>query len=188
MELVIFHGRTNRVLKVNEPGEIHGEVTQPDKDGRWTFLDDDKRLVIGDVLNYWIYVQHRGIGYRLESQKFTVQAFDTEVQPNLVLLEKPLPPPLICELSLTTKANGESVCKGSVIFEDNFDTVDFAKWEPVTRFSSDYEDAEFNSYQNRSGNYYARNGMLVIAPTLQSKVAGFDESQIRIGKLDFGTR
>lgn len=188
IELFVFHGRTNRALKVNEPGEIHGEVTTADKDGRWTFLNDEKRLIIGDVINYWIYVQHNGLGYRLDNQQFTVRAFNEEVQQAVVILDKPLPPPIICELSETTKANGVTVCKGSVIFEDHFETVDYAKWEPVTIFSSEYEDAEFNTYQNRTDNYYVKNGMLVIAPTLQQDVPGFNASQIRSGKLDFGAR
>lgn len=184
----MFHGRLNRALKANEPGEITGEVTNPDKDGRWTYLNDDRQLVIGDVINYWIYVQHRGVGYRLDQQQFTVRDFYVDVQPELVINATPLPPPLKCDLSETTRASGEPVCKGAVLFEDSFDSVDYAKWEPVTRFSSDYEDAEFNSYQNRTENYYVRNGMLVIAPSLQTSVPGFNDNQLRTGKLDFGLR
>lgn len=173
---------------MNEPGEIHGEISEADKDGRWTYLNEDKQLMIGDVIYYWIYVQHNGVGYRLESQQFEVRDYNKEVRPNLVIIDKPLPPPMQCERSETTVAGRETVCKGSVIFEDTFASVDYAKWEPVTRFSSDYEDAEFNSYQNRSENYYVRNGMLVIAPTLQTTVSGFDDHQIKTGRLDFGSR
>lgn len=187
VELFVFHGRNNRVLKVNEPGELHGEVSEADASGRWTYINTDKQLVIGDVIHYWLYVQHNGIGYRLDSQQFQVRAFDTEVQPVIVVRDQPLPPPLQCDLS-ETRVNGELVCRGSVVFEDHFNSVDFSKWEPVVSFSSDYEDAEFNSYQNRTDNYYVRNGMLVIAPTLQTSVPGFDEHQIRSGKLDFGAR
>lgn len=186
IELVVFHGRCNRALKVNEPGEIFGEVTAPNAaDGRWTYSNTDKQLVIGDVLHYWIYVQHRGVGYRLEGQQFTVREFDKNFQTLIVTRDEPLPPPLKCDLS-ETRVNGEFVCRGSVVFEDNFDSVDYKKWEPVVRFSSDYQDAEFNSYQNRTENYYVQLGMLVIAPTLQSAVPGFNDQQIRTGKLDFG--
>lgn len=188
MELFIFHGRLNRALKPNEPGEIHGEVSAASVDGRWTFVNDDKQLVIGDVINYWIYVQRNGIGYRLDNQQFTVRDFFKDTQTDLVVIDTPLPKPLVCELSETTLARGQTVCKGAVIFEDHFDSVDFAKWEPITRFSSDYEDAEFNSYQNRSDNYYVRNGVLSIVPTLQTTVEGFDDHRIRAGSLDFGSR
>lgn len=129
-----------------------------------------------------------GIGYRLDNQQFQVRAFNKEVQPDLVIVDTPLPPPLKCEMSETTRANGQSVCRGSVIFEDDFSSVDFGKWEPVTRFPSDYEDAEFNSYQNRSENYYIRNGALVIKPTLQTTVPGFTDLLIRTGTLDLGTK
>ena len=189
IELLIFHGRTNRILKENEPGEIHGEVTSADKDGRWTFLNQDKQLIIGDVINYWIYVQHNGLGYRLEQQLFKVKEYYKETQPDLVYQDKPLPPPPKCELSETTRGpSGDSVCKGAVIFEDHFDSIDFNKWEPLTQFSSDFEDAEFNTYQNRSENYYVRNGQLVIVPTLQARVSGFDDVRMRSGSLDFGKR
>lgn len=185
MELFTFHGRVNRAMKLNEPGELHGDVTSAGPDGRWTYLAVNRQLVIGDVIHYWIYVQHNGLGYRLENQEFTVREFNKAFQTNIIYKEETIPPPPKCELS-ETRVNGEFVCRGSVVFEDNFETVDFSKWEPITKFSSDSEDAEFNSYQNRSENYYVRNSMLVIAPTLQTTVAGFDERRIKVGTLDFG--
>lgn len=148
-------------------------------------MNTNRQFVVGDVIHYWIYVQHSGLGYRLENQQFTVSEFNKAVQTDIVYKEESLPPPPKCDLS-ETRVNGEFVCRGSIVFEDSFDSVDFSSWEPITKFSSDAENAEFNSYQNRSENFYVLNSNLVIAPTLQTAVPGFDERRMKVGTLDFG--
>ncbi|KAL5291468.1 GNBPA1 family protein [Megaselia abdita] len=59
-------------------------------------------------------------------------------------------------------------CKEELIFEENFDSLDFTKWQGVIELASDEYDAEFVSFQNNSNNVFIYEGILNIVPTLLS--------------------
>lgn len=183
-----FNAKVNKDVGLNEPGDVSGETRNAGPDGRWTISVRNLALKVGDKIHYWIFVQHENLGYRLENQHYEIKEFNKEEQVVIPVVTQPTPILPKCELS-NTKVNGEiTKCRGEVIFEDNFNLLDYTKWESVTRFSSDVQDAEFCSYQNRSENVFVQGGNLFIVPSLQSTIPGFTETLIRTGKIDFGTK
>lgn len=66
---VAFHGKINNEFDGNEMGDFHSESLQPEN-GEWVLRNDRHIFRSGDVLYYWIYVQHKRLGYRLDNAKF----------------------------------------------------------------------------------------------------------------------
>lgn len=124
----------------------------------WSYDNDDADFEIGDILNYWMYVQHDQLGYRLEDKKIEVkEMFSRYSGPSITpSTKRPItrPPvssdkataasatslqtPTNCELSVTT-VKGVKVCKGKLIFEENFNTFDTKKWKKEVRIGLDSE-------------------------------------------------
>jgi len=74
----------------------------------------------------------------------------------------------------------KSPCNG-LIFEDNFDTFDFTKWEhEITAGGGG--NWEFEYYHNNRTNSYVRDGVLYIKPTLTSD--NYGEDFLTTGRLD----
>ncbi|GLV35276.1 Gram-negative bacteria binding protein 3 [Carabus blaptoides fortunei] len=67
-----FHANINKEIKEKELGDIFIRVTHP-QDGNWMFIDRDQELKQGDVLHYWIYVHHEGLGYTKHDLSFKVE-------------------------------------------------------------------------------------------------------------------
>jgi len=67
-------------------------------------------------------------------------------------------------LSITT-VNSRNVKAGELIFEDNFDTLDFDKWEHE-RTMSGGGNWEFQIYDNTRTNSYTKDGNLYLFPSL----------------------
>lgn len=61
-----FHGNVNREFRGTENGEFHGEARQA-QNGEWVFKNDRYQFQPGDILYYWIYVQHNRLGYRIDN-------------------------------------------------------------------------------------------------------------------------
>ncbi len=55
------------------------------KDGLWTYHNAQRRLKVGDVINYWLYVQRFGRGYEQLGQTFVVES-ECAFAPRLVSL------------------------------------------------------------------------------------------------------
>lgn len=53
------------------PGEYSGEVTRS-FNGRWIFENKNAQLRPGDVLHYWMFVQHDRLGYRRDDEQVTI--------------------------------------------------------------------------------------------------------------------
>lgn len=93
---------------------------------------------------------------------------------------------LKCEPSLTTVSGtnsaqipGTPLCSGDLIFEDNFDVLDFDTWQhEITMGSGNWE---FQWYTNNRSNSYTEQGVLYIRPTLTSK--DFGETFLTTGTL-----
>ncbi|XP_055693362.1 beta-1,3-glucan-binding protein-like [Lutzomyia longipalpis] len=182
--LFAFHGKINEQMEQNELGTLYDDILSA-RDGRWIYENNTVALKKGDKIYYWIYVQHERLAYRLEDQVFEVTEYN---KPTVITIPTPEVTDTApqCELSRTTINGGQHICKNTLLFEDNFDALKLDVWNREVKFPKDTEDAEFCSYQDRPENSYVRDGVLYIVPTLQTNVPGFNESAIRIGKIDFG--
>lgn len=90
----------------------------------------------------------------------------------------------IADLSLTTSVqNGvrKSHESGELIFEDNFDTLDFDKWEHEITMSGG-GNWEFQVYWNNRSNSYCTDSTLFLKPKLTSD--RFGDEMVRNGHLD----
>lgn len=67
--LFAFHGSINRDIRPGENGNFHGE-TRIKTNGYWVYENREYQFRAGDVLNFWLYVQHENLGYRLEDQRY----------------------------------------------------------------------------------------------------------------------
>lgn len=67
--LYAFHGSINKEIRANEIGDFHGE-TRIKSQGVWSYETTRYQLQRGDVLHFWIYVQHENFGYKLENQRY----------------------------------------------------------------------------------------------------------------------
>lgn len=74
------------------------------------------------------------------------------------------------ELSVTT-VNGRTARAGELIFEDNFDILDFGKWQHELTLSGG-GNWEFQGYLNNRSNSYTRDGILYIKPTYTEELLG----------------
>lgn len=72
IKLFGFHGKINDNTGPKDTGTINGDVLQA-KNGRWVFEDLNVRLVPGDKINYWVFVQQDIYGYRKDKQSYTVE-------------------------------------------------------------------------------------------------------------------
>ncbi|XP_049874241.1 beta-1,3-glucan-binding protein 1-like [Pectinophora gossypiella] len=193
--LFAFHGKLNEEMEGLEAGYWSRDITKA-KDGRWTFRDRDAKLNIGDKVYFWTYVIRNGLGYRQDNGEWTVTGYVDEagnpVDPGNpsgpVTPGTPLggttynPPPVSpspgvspvdgypCEISETKVSVPGFVCKGQLLFEDNFNSgIDKGKlWTPEIKFPGE-PDYPFNVYLN-DRHLRVRDGKLTIKPvTLESK-------------------
>lgn len=72
LRLFAFHGNLNSNLESLAGGTFSMDVLQPEN-GLWIFKDASAKLKIGDVINYWLFVEKDGLGYRQDLQKFVVK-------------------------------------------------------------------------------------------------------------------
>lgn len=76
-------------------------------------------------------------------------------------------------IASSTKVTGKTVCKGHIIFEDNFDQLDTSKWQKQIRFNRE-PDYEFVIYNETPETYSINNGILKITPTKTEDFYGSD--------------
>ncbi|CAB3247822.1 unnamed protein product [Arctia plantaginis] len=197
--LFAFHGNLNEEIENLQAGRWSRDIIKPKK-GRWTFTDRDVQLKIGDKIYFWTYVIKYGLGYRQDNGEWMVTGYVDEagnpVNPTSVTpinttpgtMEnhqsvKPTPAPTSaptspnkptfqypCELSISQVNVPGFVCKGQLLFEDNFNSeIDKGKvWTPEIKFPGE-PDYPFNVYLHER-NLRVRDGMLFINPmTLESK-------------------
>ncbi|KAL0822272.1 hypothetical protein ABMA28_004387 [Loxostege sticticalis] len=197
-QLFAFHGKLNEEMEGLEAGTWSRDITQV-KNGRWTFRDRNAELKIGDKIYFWTYILKDGLGYRQDNGEWTVTGFVDEQgnpvdpstgtaipapeplsafpgsqsqnprpdrSPNPEVLRGNLP----CELSVSKVSVPGFICKGQLLFEDNFNG-DLKKgkiWTEEIMFPGE-PDYPFNVYLNER-NLRVRDGKLIIKPiTLESK-------------------
>ncbi|XP_026462524.1 beta-1,3-glucan-binding protein-like [Ctenocephalides felis] len=132
----------------------------------WTVFDYRNQLKAGDIINYE-YTGHKWteIGFKSGWKEWyiTEDAFAH------------------CLPSLTTLSKQQRICKGKLIFEDNFTMpeLDLTKWQHDCYIPSQAMDNEFVSYQGLPKNIYIEKDILVVKPTLIE-----DKNYIENGVLD----
>lgn len=76
IKLFAFHGKLNEEFNGREAGTWARDITKA-KDGRWTFVDTQTKLKVGDVLYYWLTVHYfdgeKELGFYRDDQEFVVQ-------------------------------------------------------------------------------------------------------------------
>lgn len=189
--LFAFHGKLNEEMEGLEAGHWSRDITKS-KGGRWTFNDKQAKLKIGDKIYFWTYVIKEGLGYRQDNGEWTVTGYVDEAgnpvaptsQPDAVVTEPPAAitpataivtnPPTSqntypCEISVSIVSVPGFVCKGQLLFEDNFNKgIDKGNiWTTENMFPGE-PDYPFNVYLY--DNVHVRDGKLIITPTtLESK-------------------
>ncbi|XP_055371888.1 beta-1,3-glucan-binding protein-like [Condylostylus longicornis] len=64
-----FHGAINRKLNGIEPGDFEEDILRANN-GHWIYENKNQILEPGDILYYWVHVQHNNLGYRLLDRSF----------------------------------------------------------------------------------------------------------------------
>lgn len=72
LTLFAFHGNLNSKIEALDGGTISKDVLHPEN-GVWMFVDTSTKLKVGDVINYWLFVEKDGLGYRQDLQKFVIK-------------------------------------------------------------------------------------------------------------------
>ncbi|XP_068618153.1 beta-1,3-glucan-binding protein-like [Battus philenor] len=183
--LFAFHGNLNEEMEGLEAGHWSRDITKP-KNGFWIFRDKNAKLKLGDKIYFWTYVIKDGLGYRQDNGEWTVTEFvhddGTPVtgEPTPGPTVSPtgssayVPPPVttsthtpICQASQTAVLGRSSVCKGVLIFNEEFDksnVKDLINWSAEIKFPQE-PDYPFNLYL-ADGTLHLENGVLAISPIL----------------------
>ncbi|XP_034239467.1 beta-1,3-glucan-binding protein 1-like isoform X3 [Thrips palmi] len=178
LEIFAFHGNVNKPLHNLEAGEMSVDVTAK-KAGRWEYFNENRRLKAGDVINYWVWIQVDRKGY----QRLGLSHRITELVPLGVDSQSNEPPPAArpgrptgpthtCELS-ATHVNGRPACKGEVVFEENWNSLDRRKWSHEVKISGS-PDFEFCIYAQHPENTFVKNGWLHLKASLTNDKYGDD--------------
>lgn len=64
-----FHGKINKEIHPEEVGDFSGQARSK-SNGWWSYENTQYQLQRGDVLHFWVYVQHGNFGYRLDNQRY----------------------------------------------------------------------------------------------------------------------
>ncbi|GBP49630.1 Beta-1,3-glucan-binding protein [Eumeta japonica] len=198
--LFAFHGNLNEEMNGLEAGHWARDITKA-KGGRWTFRDKNAKLKLGDKIYFWTYVIKDGLGYRQDDGEWTVTEFVNEdgtpvdssmvpappatpvpqtPQPGPAPIPQPTPAPApVCQASLTAVQGLASVCKGALIFNEEFDAGDINslnRWDPLIEFPEE-PDHPFNVYMKEDDTLGLQGGELVLSPVLL-------ETRFREGYVD----
>ncbi|CAG4946617.1 unnamed protein product [Parnassius apollo] len=204
--LFAFHGNLNEEMDGLEAGQWARDITKV-KNGRWTFKDKNAKLKIGDKIYFWTYVIKNGLGYRQDNGEWTVTEFVNEdgspaiidgqqTQPPAVTTEqyttKPGPtsgPVPTCMQSQTAVLGRNSICKGELIFSEEFDKTnirELSNWNLEVKFPQE-PDYPFNVYMS-DRTVRLDNGLLVISPILLESLhhEGFLNEQLDLSNICTG--
>lgn len=178
--LFAFHGNLNQEMEGLEAGQWARDITKA-KQGRWTFRDRNVELKIGDKIYFWTYVIKNGLGYRQDDGEWTVTGYvdesgnpvDVKNPPKTTATTTSVPdvPPRLpeptCQSSNTLVQDKAFVCKGELIFSEEFenkDLKDLSLWTAEVKFPQE-PDYPFNVYIPDSTIQF-ENGALVMKPLL----------------------
>ncbi|XP_055376827.1 gram-negative bacteria-binding protein 3-like [Condylostylus longicornis] len=184
--LFAFHGKLNEEMEGLEAGYWSKDITKA-KNGRFTFRDRITSIKIGDILYYWTYALHNGLGYREDNGVYIVKKYsniENELSSATISTTTPIPiqrttktkyrpiyfpidkcENLQCDESITIVNGLQVQCKNQLIFEENFNNniLNSSVWKLEHRFSSE-PDYEFVLYHQNSSALKLQNGILKIKP------------------------
>jgi len=158
VSLFAVHYSINKPVPGVSPGDYNYDITAPTGE-YFVHENRDVTLKVGDKVYYWIYVLHEGRGYQLTDQQWTAYVSTTE----------------------QTDPNEECEVYPCLIFEDNFDFLDFKTWQHEISMSGG-GNWEFQYYTNNRSNSYTKDGLLYLKPTLTAD--NFGEAFLSSGTLD----
>ncbi|CAH1105316.1 unnamed protein product [Psylliodes chrysocephalus] len=157
IEMFAFHGKINKEFKQFEPGDFTEDIMEP-VNGFFVYDNPNLQIKVGDVIYYWIFVQHDQLGYRLDNQTWHVK----ELKVRQIVTS--------CGPTVTN-VNGPAVkCKGDIIFEDDFNgsSLDSRKWM-LEQYIPTFPDFEFNIYNKESAITSLQNDRLTIRPKMRTE-------------------
>lgn len=177
-----FNVNRNRNFTGFEEGEFTAQIRES-QDTRWQYDFDRVPLRAHDTLYVWTSVQHGNVIFRDQGQTFQVCQLqgvhlpadclkkpnlkkDTTEKGNIVNRESSTS----CTLSMQSETvmspfSTHPLCKGQLIFEEEFDQLNESRWLHEVRAPLDSTDAEFVLYD---GNARVLDGQLIIEPKLWS--------------------
>ncbi|KAH8371084.1 hypothetical protein KR093_006167, partial [Drosophila rubida] len=179
---VAFNVNRNRNFKGFEQGDFSGQVREA-QNGRWQYDFVKGTLAAYDTLYVWTNVQHGTAMYR--DQGSPLDACDlpgnylpqgcAQIATEIKHMTRQPPGSAASqtqsqaceELSETvmSPAPGTPLCKGQLVFEENFEQLNESRWQHEVRAPLDSIDAEFVLYDGKA---IVRDGQLIIEPTLWS--------------------
>ncbi|XP_072947822.1 beta-1,3-glucan-binding protein-like [Epargyreus clarus] len=184
-----FHGKLNEEMEGLEAGRWSADITKA-KNGRWTFRDRNASLKIGDKIYFWTYVIKDSLGYRQDNGEWTVTGYvDEDGSPvhfdaagNPVSIPGVTDAPGLgqenvtfpCQISETVASMPGFICKGQLLFEDNFSSnIEQGKiWTPEIKIPGE-PDYPFNVYLNGE-HIRVDGGSLSIKPVTLDSIYGED--------------
>lgn len=189
----------NRNFTGFEEGQFTGQVREP-QDARWQYDFERVPLRAHDTLYIWTSVQHGNAIFRDQSQTFQVCQLhgahlpaDCLKKPNLqkdttgmdIAVNRESPS---CTLHLQSEtvmspSPNHPLCKGQLIFEEEFDQLNESRWLHDVRVPLDSTDAEFVLYDGKAR---VLNGQLIIEPKLWSSYR--PDLHITSAQLDLSDR
>ncbi|KAH8410736.1 hypothetical protein KR222_002191, partial [Zaprionus bogoriensis] len=187
---VAFNVNRNRNFAGFEQGEFSGQVRAP-QDGRWQYDFVRGTLRAHDILYIWTNVQHGSAIYRDQGQPQQVcqlsgshlpadcrdsagQSPDLSTETGNDAFRGTIATLTSASTSSTCKDSAETLmspapvkplCRGQLIFEENFEQLNETRWLHDVRAPLDTTDAEFVLYDGRAR---VRAGQLIIEPKLWS--------------------
>lgn len=72
IQLFAFHGNINAPLPHLDAGRFSKDVLHRTENS-WVFVDRSTELHVGDKINFWLYVQKDGLGYRYDGGEYWVK-------------------------------------------------------------------------------------------------------------------
>lgn len=169
--LFAFHGKLNEEFDGLEAGHWAKDILKV-RDGRFTFVERQTPLKIGDILYYWTYVIHNGLGYREDDGKYVVEGYVNGTDGDGIMDIRNGN----CKTSSSTYNNGKSAsCSGQLLFEENFDgnRLSSNKWKQERRFTKE-PDYEFVVYLINDDTLKFQNGILTLKPKFLTEIYGND--------------
>uniref|UniRef100_A0A336LU14 CSON015495 protein n=1 Tax=Culicoides sonorensis TaxID=179676 RepID=A0A336LU14_CULSO len=85
ISIFAFHGKLNKEFDGLEAGTWSQDRIKS-KNGKFTYTNKITKLKIGDVLHFWTFTIHDGLGYRHDNGRFVVNSYDNT---NRIRVSKP---------------------------------------------------------------------------------------------------
>ncbi|XP_034477241.1 gram-negative bacteria-binding protein 1-like [Drosophila innubila] len=194
---IVFNVNRNQYFKDFVTGELSGEVHKS-QNGRWQYDFVNATLRANDTLFLWLEEENDNGIYKDEFEPLQAcdlagnnlpddcpkKADETIDSHNQVNYRGTTPTHMSCQSSETeTSPAIATLCKGQLIFEENFDQLNETRWQHEVRTPSDITDVEFLLYDGKAR---VRDGQLIIEPQLWSSYR--PDLDITNAKLDLSER